>query len=82
MGFVVMLELVISNILVEVFSEPAFYLLQITFNLSQVGAWLLGADSQINSRVPVWLSAVVLAAWVSVLVPLLVRRVRPVEVVA
>jgi len=82
MGFVVMLELVVSNILVEVFSEPTFHLLQVTFNLSQVGAWLLGADGEINSRVPVWLSAAVLAAWVSVLVPLLVRRVRPVEVVA
>ena len=82
MGFVVMLELVISNILVEVFSEPYFHLLQVTFNLGQVGAWILGAGTEIDSAVPVWLSAVVLAAWVAVLLPLLVRRVRPVEVVA
>jgi ABC-type transport system involved in multi-copper enzyme maturation permease subunit len=82
MAVVIMLELVISNILVEVFSESHFHLLQVAFNISQVGAWLLGAQDQIDSSVPVWLSAVVLSAWVALLVPLLVRRVRPVEVVA
>ncbi|HZL98880.1 MAG TPA: ABC transporter permease subunit [Planctomycetota bacterium] len=82
MAFVVMLELVVSNILVEVFSAPYFHLLQVGFNISQVAAWLLGAEQQVSSAVPVWLSALALAAWVAVLVPLLVRRVRPVEVVA
>jgi ABC-type transport system involved in multi-copper enzyme maturation permease subunit len=82
MGLVVMLELVVPNILVEVFSEPYFHLLQISFNLSQVGAWILANTPDIEPAVPVWLSGVVLAAWVAVLVPLLVRRVRPVEVVA
>lgn len=81
-GFVVMLELVLSNILVEVFSAPMFNLLKPGFNISQVMAWILGSDSNIDSAVPVWLSAAVLAVWVAVLVPLLVRRVRPVEVVA
>ena len=81
-GFVVMLEFVLSNILVEVFAEPLFHLLKPGYDISQVAAWILGADTWIDSDVPVWLSAAVLAAWVAVLVPLLVRRVRPVEVVA
>jgi len=81
-GFILMLELVISEMLFNVFAEPYFHLLQVTFNVSQVGAWLLGATTEIDAGVPVWLSAVVLAGWVALLVPLLVRRVRPVEVVA
>ena len=79
---VVMLEFAISLTLVEVFSEPIFHLLRPGYDLSQVAAWLLGAQGYIDSAVPVWASAAVLAAWVAVLVPLIVRRVRPVEVVA
>jgi len=81
-GFVVMMEFVLSGILVEVFSEPFFHLMRFAFNISQVSAWILGDETHLDPVVPVWLSAVVLAAWVGLLVPLLARRVRPVEVVA
>jgi len=82
LGLVVMLEFVLAGILVGVFSEPYFHLIRPGFNIFQVCAWLLGSQTNLDSSVPVWLSAVMLAAWVAVLVPLLVRRVRPVEVVA
>jgi hypothetical protein len=78
----VLLEFVASNILVEVFGNPSFYLLQIGFNCRQVGAWILDDPNDILSAVPVWQSAVVLAAWIAGCLTIMWRRVRPVEIVA
>jgi ABC-type transport system involved in multi-copper enzyme maturation permease subunit len=82
LGIVVLLEFVASNILVEVFGNPSFYLLQIGFNCRQVGAWILDDPNDILSAVPVWQSAVVLAAWIAGCLTIMWRRVRPVEIVA
>jgi ABC-type transport system involved in multi-copper enzyme maturation permease subunit len=82
LAVLVMLEYVVSNILIEIFNAPAWNLLKPAFNIEQVSAWILGSVGNLNSYVPVWQSGAVLALWVVVLVPVLVRRVRPVEVVA
>ncbi|MGQ0551716.1 MAG: ABC transporter permease [Planctomycetota bacterium] len=79
---VVMLEFVASNILIEVFGNERFSLLKIGFNVQQVGAWIMGSASNISKHVPVWQSALVLLGWVALCVPVMLRRVRPVEVVA
>jgi ABC-type transport system involved in multi-copper enzyme maturation permease subunit len=82
LGIIVLLEFVASNILVEVFGNASFYLLQIGFNCRQVGAWILDDPADLLAAVPVWQSAVVLAGWIAGCVTIMWRRVRPVEIVA
>ncbi|MHC5212187.1 MAG: ABC transporter permease [Planctomycetota bacterium] len=82
LGIIVLLEFVASNILVEVFGNPSFFLMQIGFNCRQVGAWLLGDTADIEAAVPVWQSAVVVAGWILGCITITWRRVKPVEIVA
>jgi ABC-type transport system involved in multi-copper enzyme maturation permease subunit len=82
LAVMVMLEFVISNILAEVFGNQSFYLLQVGFNIRQVAAWMLGDTANLVSGVPVVQSALVLAGWCAACILLMLRRVRPVEIVA
>jgi ABC-type transport system involved in multi-copper enzyme maturation permease subunit len=82
LGVVVLLEFVASNILVEVFGNPSFYLLQIGFNCRQVGCWVLGDVEHLELAVPVWQSMLLVAGWIGGCALLTWRRVRPVEIVA
>src|SRR5262249_25266402 len=82
LGVMIMLELVVSNILREVFQADAFYLLQIGFNIKQVLITVLGNSEDLNTNVPVWASVLVLAGWVLLCLRVLSVRVKPVEVVA
>jgi ABC-2 type transport system permease protein len=82
LGVVVMLELVVSNILREVFQADGFYLLQIGFNIRQVLVSILGNSEDLTTTVPVWMSVLVLAGWVALCLRVLALRVKPVEIVA
>ncbi len=82
LAFVFVLEFIASNILVEIFGNESFRLLQVGFNVQQVGAWLLGSVANQNAVVPVWQSVVVLLGWAALCVTTMLRRVRPVEVVS
>jgi hypothetical protein len=82
LGVVVMLELVVSNILREVFQADGFYLLQIGFNIRQVMITILGNTEDLTTTVPVWMSVLVLASWVALCLRVLALRVKPVEIVA
>ena len=82
LGVVVMLEFVASNILQAVFQSDSFYLMQIGFNVRQVLNWVLDNQADLNTNVPVWVSALVLAGWVLLCLRILKARVQPVEVVA
>lgn len=82
LGVVIMLEFFISNILREVFANDSFYLLQVGFNVRQLAAWILGDTKDLLLTVPLWQSAAVLAGWCALCIPLMLKRVRPVEIVA
>jgi len=83
MAVVVMLEFVASNILIEIFRNDSYHLLQIGWNIRQLGAWILGNTSEdILTTVPLWQSAAVLALWCAACVRIMTARVKPVEVVA
>jgi ABC-type transport system involved in multi-copper enzyme maturation permease subunit len=84
MAVVIMLEFVASNILIEIFRNDSFFLMQIGFNIRQLGAWILGNTNpkDFEVDVPLWQSAAVLAGWCLLCIRTLHRRVRPVEVVA
>jgi len=79
---VFMLEFVAGPLLVEVFAEASWNLLRIGFNLRQVMAAILGSTADVQAGVSLWASAAVLAFWAALSVAILLRRVRPVEVVA
>jgi len=82
LGVVVMLEFVISNILLEIFDEQSFLLLQPSFSIRQIMTWILGDTVDFNAAVPLWQSVAVLLAWAAFCIPTMLRRVKPVEVVA
>ncbi len=82
LAVVVMLEFVISNILHEIFENDAWYLLQPSFNVRQVMTYVLGDAADFNAGVPLWQSAAVLLGWCVLCIPTMLRRVRPVEIVA
>ncbi len=83
MAVVVTLEFVVSNILLEIFRDDRYHLLQIGWNIRQLGAWLLGDSSDhFNTTVPVWVSALALLVWSLICVRIMISRVKPVEVVA
>jgi hypothetical protein len=81
-AFLLLLEGPVSNILTTVFRQDHFWLLSFRHNLGQVVAWLLGYADYAMPTVPVWQSALVLAGWCGLCLWLLLRRVRPVEIVA
>ena len=80
-AFLLLLEGPVSNILREVFHNDHFWLLSFRHNLGQVVAALLGYGEYALETVPVWQSAAVLAGWSGLCLFLLLRRVRPVEIV-
>ena len=80
-AFLLLLEGPVSNILREVFHNDHFWLLSFRHNLGQVVAALLGYGEYALETVPVWQSAAVLAGWCGLCLFLLLRRVRPVEIV-
>jgi ABC-type transport system involved in multi-copper enzyme maturation permease subunit len=82
LAVVVLLQFVISEILLEVFAQDGFRLLQIGFNCRQVGAWILGDTVNLVDAVPLWQSGAVLAGWVALCVSIMLRKVKPVEIVA
>lgn len=81
-GFLVLLEGVVGGMLREVFHEDALKALSIHFNVGQCMAWLLDSEVNFDGTVPVATSAVVLAVWMVVCLAVILRRVRPVEIVA
>ena len=82
LAVVVMLEFVISNILHEIFQNDSWYLLQIGFNIRQLITQILGDTTDHVDSVPLWQSIAVLLGWCALCIPTMVRRVRPVEIVA
>ena len=72
----------VSNMLREILNNDSFWLLSFRHNLWQVVRWLLGDHEHLVTTTPVWQSAVVLAAWCALLMWIIRRRVRPVEIVA
>lgn len=80
-AFLLLLEGPVSNILRAVFHDDHFWLLSFRHNLGQVVAWLLGYADYAIASVPVWQSALVLAGWCVLCLVLLLRKVRPVEIV-
>ena len=63
------------------FHNDHFWLLSFRHDLGQVVAALLGYGEYALETVPVWQSAAVLAGWSGLCLFLLLRRVRPVEIV-
>ncbi|MHC4908436.1 MAG: ABC transporter permease [Planctomycetota bacterium] len=74
----------VSGIMMEVFGNQGFSLLQMDFNIRQVAAWMLGdtKPSDFNPNVPLWQSAAVLVTWCVLCVWVMLKRVKPVEIVA
>ena len=81
-GTLFVLEVVIAQLLQEVFRKPGFLLFSPVFNLRQTVAHVLGAVDEIELDVPVWQSFAVLGVLVVLCLTITLRRVRPVEVVA
>jgi ABC-type transport system involved in multi-copper enzyme maturation permease subunit len=81
-AFLFVLEGPVSNMLREILNNDSFWLLSFRHNLWQVVRWLLGDHEHLVTTTPVWQSAVVLAVWCALLMWIIRRRVRPVEIVA
>jgi ABC-type transport system involved in multi-copper enzyme maturation permease subunit len=83
-GFVVVLEGLIADLLREEFLTSNVQLVSLHFNLGRCMAWILGNTQELAEfpDLPVSSSAAVLAGWVVVCITLVLRKVRPVEVVA
>jgi ABC-type transport system involved in multi-copper enzyme maturation permease subunit len=81
-AFLFVLEGPVSNMLREILNNDSFWLLSFRHNLWQVVRWLLGDHEHLVTTTPVWQSAVVLAGWCALLMWIIRRRVRPVEIVA
>jgi len=82
LGLLFVLEVVIAQVLQDVFRKPEFLLFSPVFNLRQSVAWTLGAADEIVADVPVWQSLAVLGGLLALCLAITLRRVRPVEVVA
>lgn len=81
-GTLVVVEGVVAGLLQEVFRDATFKLVLIDFQVGQVMAWVLNNELEIDPDVPVGLSAAVLGGWLTLALVVILRRVRPVEVVA
>jgi ABC-2 type transport system permease protein len=83
-GFIVMLEGVLYGNLQANFLSPTTHLVSVYFNISRCMAWIL--DNQVElalvPELPVVHSAIVLGGWCALCLTVLLRRVRPVEIVA
>jgi ABC-type transport system involved in multi-copper enzyme maturation permease subunit len=81
-GFLVLLEGVIGGMLSEGFRDDALKVVSIHFNVSQCVAWLLDSASDLDPTVPLANSVIVLAGWLVLCFAIILRKVRPVEIVA
>ncbi len=88
-GFLFLTDVVIAQSLIDAFGDDRFLLFSIAFNIRQVMAWFLQPPVEylgdiapdVLAGVPVAWSALALGALVAVCLVILLRRVRPVEVV-
>jgi ABC-type transport system involved in multi-copper enzyme maturation permease subunit len=81
-GGLAVVEGVIAGLLQEVFRDSTFKLVSIDFNVGQVMAWILDNVEEIDPAVSVIQSCLVLGFWLTLATIVILRRVRPVEVVA
>lgn len=81
-GFLIVIDGLLAGMLTEVFRAPNMHLVSISFNVSQLMAWILQNPAELNPDVPVGLSAMVLGGWALLSLGVILRRVRPVEIVA
>ncbi len=83
-GFLVMVEGLLRGNLQEAFLNPEVHLVSLHFNLSRCMAWIL--DNQVELArypdMPVAWSAGILGGWTLLCLAVVLRRVRPVEIVA
>ena len=88
-GLLFLTDVVAAQTLREAFGDERFLLMSVVFNVRQVMAWLLQPPVEFLSEiapdvmtgVPPSQSALVLGGWVVLSLVVLLRRVRPVEVV-
>ena len=81
-GFLIVIEAILHGILWDVLGRPGVHLVSIGFNVNQVVAAILDNPAELNPDVPVLHSGLVLAGWVVLCSFTILRRVRPVEIVA
>lgn len=81
-GFLVVIEAILTNMLWNALGEPEVRLVSIRFNVGQCMAAILQNPAELDPEVPALHSAVVLAGWIALCSTVLLRRVRPVEIVA
>ncbi|MFT7461995.1 MAG: hypothetical protein ACI9EF_000330 [Pseudohongiellaceae bacterium] len=81
-GFLVLLEGVVGGMVRGVFHDDALKALSIEFNVSQCMAWLLGSTANLDDTVPLATSAIALGVLIVVCLTVILRRIRPVEIVA
>ena len=81
-AFIVLFEGVIGGMVREVFHNDGLKALSIDFNVGQCMAWLLDSPANFDETVPVGISAAVLAGVVALCLAIILRRIRPVEIVA
>jgi ABC-type transport system involved in multi-copper enzyme maturation permease subunit len=81
-GGLAVVEGVIAGLLQEVFRDSTFKLVSIDFNVGQVMAWILDNVEEFDPEVSVVQSWLVLGFWLILATTVILRRVRPVEVVA
>ncbi|MCB9899535.1 MAG: ABC transporter permease subunit [Planctomycetes bacterium] len=81
-GFLVVSEIILHGILFEVLGNPSVHLVSILYDVRQCAAWLLDNPAELDPDVPALHCAVVLLGWVVLWSGVILRRVRPVEVVA
>ena len=83
-GFLVMVEGLLRGNLQEAFLDPEVHLVSLHCNLARCMAWIL--DNQVELAqypdVPVAWSAGILGGWTLLCLTVVLRRVRPVEIVA
>ncbi len=82
LAFVFLLDVVLATALQDAFGNDQYFLLSILFNINQTVAWILGATEYQLASVPIERSIAILVGWCILSVVIILRRVRPVEVVA
>ena len=83
-GFLVILEGLVTNQLKDQFLSSSMNLVSLHYNLGRCMAWILGNQAELIAEpdLPVMHSALVLAGWGLLCTTLVLRKVRPVEIVA
>jgi ABC-2 type transport system permease protein len=81
-GFMIVVDGLLAGMLTEVFRAPNMQLVSIGFNVSQLMAWILQNPAELDPDVSVGMSAMVLGGWALLSLGVVLRRVRPVEIVA